>query len=554
MKYTRHIIFKRILRYIPVSKITIILTGVLTLAVATASLISPYLYKLIIDDVMAKGNITLLYYIIPTMLGVYIIKAALQICSGIIAAKFSHNLTFEVKKSVMKRLLHQGIAQANQTHTGIQANNLEKDTSEVHTFISNHIVGFTTATIMVTLYTILMVLINPWLWIISIILVPLTIWLYRLIGRKFKAVNKETHQANSNITSFLFETIRKWREIKFNALEKRFVEEYDHKLELSRTLGSKWMLYFSLRDVLHLIKDDFIIKVLIYFLGGLFVISEQITIGDLLVFISFMENMNISLTTIMNSYTGFLGQEPTFDRLFNILDTPLKSSGKECPSCPSFDLENVCYSYPNTDTTVFTDINCTFQYGKKYLLKGESGSGKTTLIKLLLGILQPETGRVLLNNIPSKDIISQSLFQSIGVVMQDNTFFNFSIRENLLLVAPDAKEEDLVNALTASVLDEFVDSLPQKLDTIIGEQGIKLSGGQKQRLAIARLILQDPQILILDEATSALDSIVEERIINNLNMLFKDRTIVFISHKPLTNYKPDQTLIVKDKQIIQSFN
>lgn len=133
--------------------------------------------------------------------------------------------------------------------------------------------------------------------------------------------------------------------------------------------------------------------------------------------------------------------------------------------------------------------------------------------------------------------------------MQDNAFFNMSIRENLLLLSPDATEDELYDALKIACLDGFVDSLPQKLDTVIGERGVKLSGGQKQRLAIARLILHNPQIVIFDEATSALDSVVESSIISNLNATFRDKTMIVISHKPLVNYSEDYAYVVENKGI-----
>ena len=131
-------------------------------------------------------------------------------------------------------------------------------------------------------------------------------------------------------------------------------------------------------------------------------------------------------------------------------------------------------------------------------------------------------------------------------------FFNLSIRENLQLIAPKATEEDLVNALKAACLYDFVDSLPQKLDTVIGERGVKLSGGQKQRLAIARMILHDPQIVILDEATSALDSVVESEVFCNLSEIFRNNTMIVISHKPLVSFKNDQTYLFESKKLVKT--
>lgn len=228
------------------------------------------------------------------------------------------------------------------------------------------------------------------------------------------------------------------------------------------------------------------------------------------------------------------------DVFFKILDEYEIKTGVGFPEDATISLENIKFAYDGMEENVLENFSCEFQNGKKYFIAGKSGEGKSTLIKLLLGILEPQEGLVLFGNIPVTEIDSHSLLENMGAVMQENMFFNLSIRENLELVAPKASEDDLIFALKAACLYDFIEELPQKLDTIIGEQGIKLSGGQKQRLAIARLILHYPQIVILDEATSALDSVVESKIFDNLNEIFKDKTMIVISHKPLINFRADK--------------
>jgi len=292
--------------------------------------------------------------------------------------------------------------------------------------------------------------------------------------------------------------------------------------------------------------------VLIYFVGGLFVISKAISIGELVMFISFMGSMESALDAVMKSKTDFLGQKAVFDRLFKILDEPDPSIGEECPQNATICLKDVSFSYAETDAMVLEKVSCEFQYGKKYLLVGKSGEGKSTLIKLLLGLLKQQKGQVLFEDAAISEIESRSLLKNVGAVMQENMFFNLSIRENLQLIAPKATEEDLVNALKAACLYDFVDSLPQKLDTLIGERGVKLSGGQKQRLAIARMILHDPQIVILDEATSALDSVVESEVFCNLSEIFRNNTMIVISHKPLVSFQNDKTYLFESKKLVKT--
>lgn len=292
-----------------------------------------------------------------------------------------------------------------------------------------------------------------------------------------------------------------------------------------------------------------VIKVLIYFVGGLFIITKDISIGELLMFISYMASMEASLATLMKSKTDFGGQKAVFERLYKILDEPERLKGQDYTQNATVYLQNVGFAYDGTESNVLENVSCEFENGKRYLLVGKSGEGKSTLIKLLLGMEQPQSGQILFGEVPAEKMDSHSLLKNVGAVMQENMFFNLSIRENLELIAPSATEEDIIDALKAACLFDFVESLPQKLDTVIGERGVKLSGGQKQRLAIARLILHNPQIVILDEATSALDSIVESEILDNLGEVFRDKTLIVISHKPLVRLAQDETYLVENKCI-----
>ena len=552
MKYTRRSIYRHLKEKISFSKKLMIIGGLLTLLITAVSLVSPYLYKALVDDVMTAGNINLLYYVIPAMIGVYLVKIILTGIRTYVNKKFSYATTLETKNRLMQKFLERDISMAVGKEIGTQSNNLEQDSGAVHTFLSSHIVGFITSFIVAAIYMALMININVWLGLLSVILLPLTIWFSQIIGNKYNAVNKESYEVKSKTKTHLFDTVQKWREIKTNTLEDQLSAEYDERLEPERKLNNKWMFYYALRDFFYEIKTQFVLKVLIYFVGGLFVISKDITIGDLLMFISFMASMESALDSIMRSKTDFLGQKAVFDRLFKILDEPEPNKGADCPENATIFLENVDFAYSEESGKVLEQVSCEFAHGKKYLLVGKSGEGKSTLIKLLLGLNKAQAGQLFFENIEISEIDSHSLLKSVGTVMQENMFFNLSIRENLQLIAPEASEEDFISALKAACLYDFVDSLPQKIDTVIGERGVKLSGGQKQRLAIARLILHDPQIIILDEATSALDSIVESEILDNLSNIFSDRTMIVISHKPLVNFKKDESYLVENKRIIKT--
>ena len=554
IQYTRRSVYRNLAKCVSIPKRLMLTSGILTLFITAVSLISPYLYKSLVDDVMTAGNIGLLYTLIPVMLVTYLIKAVLSGWSTYTSHKFANLTNLEIKKQMMKKFLHRHITYVSNGDVGKQSSNLEKDSGAVYTFLSSHIVEYLTSFMIAAVYMILMLIIHPGLGLISIILLPLSIWFSHKIGKKYNEVNKEYFAIKSKTKTHLFDTVQRWREIKSNTLEEQFADEYDRKLEPERKLNTKWMVYFALRELFYLIKNQFVMKVLIYFIGGLLIIAQDISIGALLMFISYMGSMSTALDALMKSNSDFIGQKAVFERIFSILDEPKLATGKACPKDPTITLQNIDFAYVTSARKVFTDACCEFAYGNKYLIVGKSGEGKSTLIKLLLGLHQPQNGKIFLNDVDFSEVDPQSVLQNIGTVMQENMFFNLSIRENLLLIAQNATEKDIWEALKTACLDDFVHSLPEKLDTIIGERGIKLSGGQKQRLAIARLVLHNPQIIILDEATSALDSIVESEILDNLKGCFKDRTLIIISHKPLVNYDNDYTYIVDNQIIVEKTN
>ena len=551
MKYTRRNVYCHLNESISFSKGLMFLCGIVTLVVTAVSLIQPYLYKVLVDDVMTAGNLRQLYVVIPAMIGVYLLKLVLAGLCTYVSKKFSYRTTLETKSRLMQKFLERDLSKATGKEIGTQSNNLEQDSDAVSICLLSHVVGLITSVLIALVYMGLMLKINIYLGLLSVILLPLTLWVSQIIGEKYNAVNKESYEVKSKTKTHLFDTLQKWREIKTNTLEEQFSHEYDIMLEPERKLNSKWMFYYALRDFFYGVKEELVIKVLIYFVGGLFIITKDISIGELLMFISYMTSMGASLDSLMKSKTDFGGQKAVFERLFKILDEPERQKGQDYPQNAAIYLQNIGFAYDGTESNVLENVSCEFENGKKYLLVGKSGEGKSTLIKLLLGKEQPQCGQILFGEIPADKIDPKNLLKNVGAVMQENMFFNLSIRENLGLIAPNATEEDIIDALKAACLFDFVESLPQKLDTVIGERGFKLSGGQKQRLAIARLILHNPQIVILDEATSALDSIVESEILDNLGEVFRDKTLIVISHKPLVRLKQDGTYFVENKCITQ---
>lgn len=235
------------------------------------------------------------------------------------------------------------------------------------------------------------------------------------------------------------------------------------------------------------------------------------------------------------------------------------SQMEELSSKPSFHLEsaieckNVSYRYKQAqDNWALSNINIAFPKNKTTAIVGPSGAGKTTLVDIVMGLLQPEEGKVFVNGEPLTEKTVLGYRSTISYVAQEPFLFHSSIRENLQMVAPHANESDLWNALTFAAADEFVRRMPQGLDTIIGDRGIRLSGGERQRLILARAILRKPTILVLDEATSALDSENERKIQQAIDRLKGTMTIIVIAHRLSTIRNADQVVVLEGGRVIQA--
>lgn len=550
MKFNRFIVLKRLSKQIKMPVPLVFILQIVAVVSTGVSLVSPYLYSLLVDEVMTNSNVHLLYYIIPAMIGVLIVDVGLSALATVLSVRYNNAIDLEVKTKLFHRLMKNNIADSINADIGAEQKLIEQDSSTVSGFFIGQIGGFLTTFLYVAIYLMLMIIINPWLSLAVIIFIPLTIVFGKYVGKKFNVNQNALWKIGAKNNNFLFDTIQKWREVKAQNLEDHLTKEYNDKLQPERKTLISWMLYFALNRVFYDIKNGLANNILMYFLGGIFIISGQLTIGSLLMFMSYMSSFSSNIDSIVKSITDFSGNRAVYDRLFQALED--EDIPKESVDNKNLDIfiENVTYAYGNDLPQVLTDISYRFLYGKKYLIIGKSGEGKSTLIKLLLSMMGPNKGDIRLGNLDLSCIEQQSLFKEMTAVMQENQFFNLSIRENLLMIAPQATDEQIDFACKSAEIFNFINSLPNGYDTIIGERGIKLSGGQKQRLAIARLILHNPNIVILDEATSSLDAVTETKILTNLNEIFKDKTLIVISHKPALQISFDETISVENNMLL----
>jgi ATP-binding cassette subfamily B protein len=286
--------------------------------------------------------------------------------------------------------------------------------------------------------------------------------------------------------------------------------------------------------------------------GFVLVINKQLDFGTLMAF-QILGNMVINpLTQIPVTWQEFQQASQNINTVADVVDRPEEQTELEAQNIPMPPLQghvqflNVGFAYTQDTPNVLHSVNLTVQRGSFVGLVGGSGSGKSTLLKMVPRFYRPNEGKVLVDGFDIDKIELYSLRRQVGVVPQDSLLFDGTVKDNLMLVKPDATAEDLIRAAKIACAHEFIMNMPRGYNSSVGERGSGLSGGQRQRLALARAVLQNPRMLILDEATSALDARTERQVCLNLLEAFRGRTVFFITHR-LSTVKPADVIVLMDQ-------
>ncbi len=296
---------------------------------------------------------------------------------------------------------------------------------------------------------------------------------------------------------------------------------------------------------------------LVLWLGAYLVVKGELTLGQLIAFRIIANYVTAPLLRLSQLWQNFQETALSLERLSDILNSPTETEEADRKNismpviCGAVSYENLCFRFNSSSQLQLKNINLDLAPGKFIGIVGQSGSGKSTLTKLLTRLYEPESGKITIDGYDISKVELHSLRRQIGMVLQDSILFDGTIQENIALANPDATTEEIIEAAKIAAAHEFIMSLPQGYNTKVGERGSALSGGQRQRIAIARTVLQNPNLLILDEATSALDYQSEREVCFNLAQVFRNRTVFFITHRLSTVKNADVILLLNQGTVAE---
>jgi len=364
----------------------------------------------------------------------------------------------------------------------------------------------------------------------------------------------EMNNADSNANTTAIDSLINFETVKYFNNEALEADKYNQNLQIWEKASVKSQVSLALLNT----GQGFIIGIgltLLLILASQQVVEGNMTLGEFVMVNAFMIQLFIPLNFLGSVFREIKHSIADMDKMFSLLDVPPEitqpvDAVKLDASKADIEFRNIHFHY-NDDRHILNNISFVVPHGQKIAVVGPSGSGKSTLMRLLFRLFDPTGGSILINNLDIRQLDIKSLRAAIGVVPQDTVLFNDTLLANLLYGRPSASREDVMDAIRHADLERYVACLPQGLDTIVGERGLKLSGGEKQRVAIARTMLKNPPILVLDEATSSLDSQAEHSIQSALESISVDRTTLVIAHRLSTIVDSNLILVLKDGRITE---
>ena len=554
---------------------------------ALITVVNPLLLREIIDQGILRRDNELVIVIAIVVAAVAIFDAALGFAIRWFSARIGEGLIYDLRTQVFDHVLRQPIAFFTRAQTGSLVSRLDGDVVGAQQAITSTLSGVISNLISLVVLLAALFYLSWLVSVIALAMIPLFLLPARLVGRRLQRLTRESMQLNAQMGSTMTE--------RFNVAGALLVKLFGRPRQESETFASRAIQVRDIGIVQSMYGQVFfvtltllasLVTALVYGLGGTLVINGTFQIGTLVALTTLLGRVYGPIASLSNVQISVMTALVSFDRVFEVLDLkPLIDDRPDAevlpalvpgdggqPVAPEIQFDDVSFRYPSASEVslaslesialpaperpasaagVLHDVSFRAPSGQLTALVGPSGAGKTTITALAARLYDPNEGTVRIGGHDIRDVTLESLHDAVGVVTQDAHLFHDTIRANLLYARPEATELELIEACEAAQIWELIASLPDGLDTVVGDRGYRLSGGEKQRVALARLLLKAPSVVVLDEATAHLDSESEVAVQRALKQALAGRTSLVIAHRLSTIREAHQILVVEDGRIIE---
>ncbi|MFC4909273.1 ABC transporter ATP-binding protein [Actinomadura gamaensis] len=539
---------------------------------------NPLLLKGIIDRGIIPHEQGVVVALAATVAGLALLEAVLGLAQRWYSAKIGEGLIYDLRTQVFGHVQRQPVAFFMRAQTGSLISRLNSDVIGAQRALTTTLSSVVSNVISLVLVLVTMLVLSWQVTLIALLLLPIFVLPAKWVGKRLQAVSREQMQLDAEMSSLMTE--------RFNVAGAMLAKLYGRPAEEEETFAGRAARVRDIGVVSAMYGRVFftaltlvaaLATAMVYGVGGFLVVDGQFQLGTLVALATLLTRMYGPLTALSNVHVDVMTALVSFDRVFEVLDLkpliddkpdaePLEIDRDEAPAIR---FDHVSFRYPSaeevslaslesiarSDTApgrdVLFDVDFTAAPGQLVALVGPSGAGKSTITHLVSRLYDVSGGAVRIGGQDVRDVTLDSLRAQVGVVSQDAHLFHDSIRENMRYAAPDATDEQIVAALEAAQVGELIADMPDGLDTVVGDRGYRLSGGEKQRLAIARLLLKAPSVVVLDEATAHLDSESEAAVQRALATALAGRTSLVIAHRLSTIREADQILVVDGGRIVE---
>ncbi len=513
-----------------------------------------YYLSMMIQDV---GKINALMWVCGIMIIVFFIKNVFRYLATYFMAPVRNGIIYDLRKELFDKFLDLPLSYYSTEKKGKLLSSMTTDVQEIEWSILNVIDAIFKSPIIIAGSIFFMIYISPQLTAFVAILLVFTAFIIGGISKNLKKESGKAQEKVAELTSTLEETIGGIRIIKGFGAEKHLSKRFENENDSFRNILTALIWRRDLSSPLSEFLGITVVTFLLYY-GSVLVFEDKLQPETFFTFVFAFYQVIEPSKTFATTYYNIQKGLGALDRVEAILFTPNPIEEKEnAIDIDGFQshivFDKVSFAYQNNDEEVLRDISLTIPKGKIVAIVGPSGAGKSTLTDMLPRFYDPTGGKILIDGKDLKDISLSSLRDQFSLVSQEAILFHDTVRNNIVF-GKQATEEEIIQAAKVANAHDFISSMPQGYDTLIGDRGVKLSGGQRQRLTIARAVLRNPAILILDEATSALDSESERWVQDALTQLMKGRTSIVIAHRLSTIQNADIIVVMENGKIIQMGN